>query len=175
MKHTGSAEPNVQQIKGEVTTTQSIIDHYLELNIQTKTNDQSKLKSSTAPQLISALDKEKQMLNVVVIYPSKAKDASEGKVIEFKFNMNQFSVSDKVDLFKKTNELICSDLINVSIAKDRLQRDYKKLENKLKIEVAEKKEIQIKKTELENKVLEISKGNANDALNKVISEKEAEI
>ena len=89
--------------------------------------------------------------------------------------MNQFSVSDKVDLFKKTSELICSDLISASVAKDRLQRDYKKLENKLKTKFAEKKTIQIKKIELENKVLQVSKGNENDALNKVISEKEVEI
>ena len=111
-------------IKGEVTTTQSIIDHYSELNIQTKTNDQNKLKSFVAPQLISALNKEKQMLRVAVIQPSNAKVPSEDKVIEFKFNMNQFSISDKVDLFKKTSELICSDLISASVAKDRLQKDY---------------------------------------------------
>ena len=46
-------------VKGEVTSTQSIIDHYLELNDQTKTNDWDKLKSTIAPQLISSLDKEK--------------------------------------------------------------------------------------------------------------------
>ena len=56
-----------------------------------------------------------------------------------------------------------------------MRRDYKKLENKFKTEVAEKKAIQIKKIGLAKKVLEISKGNANDALNKVISEKEDEI
>lgn len=89
--------------------------------------------------------------------------------------MNQFNISDKVDLFKKTNELICSNLIIASVAKDRLQKDYKKLENKLKTQVAEKKAIQIKKIELEKKVLQISKGNADDALNKIISEKEVEI
>lgn len=67
-------------IKGEVTTTQYIIDHYSELNIQTKTNDQDKLKSYVAPQLISALDKEKQMLKVAIIQPSKAKNSLEDKV-----------------------------------------------------------------------------------------------
>jgi hypothetical protein len=41
--------------------------------------------------------------------------------------------------------MICSDLIITSVAKDRLQRDYKKLENKLKTETAEKKALQIKK------------------------------
>ena len=123
-------------IKGETTTTQSIINHYSNLTTQTKTDNQSKLKSSSTPQLISALDKEKHMLKVEVIQPSKAKDVSEVRVTEFKFNMNQFSVSDKVYLFKQTSELICSDLISTSVAKDRLQRDYKKLENKLKTEIA---------------------------------------
>ena len=54
-----NSSPKIMIIKGEVTNTQSIIDHYSVLNIQTKTNDQSKLKSSISPQLISALDKQK--------------------------------------------------------------------------------------------------------------------
>ena len=115
------------------------------------------------------------MLKVAAIQPPKAKDTSEDKVTEFKFNMNQFNITNKVDLFKKTSELICSNLIIVSIAKDRMQKDYKKLENKLKTRVVKKKAIQIKKIELENKILQISKENADDALNKVISEKEDEI
>ena len=89
--------------------------------------------------------------------------------------MNQFSISDKVDLFKQTSELICSGLISASVGKDKLQKDYKKLENKLKTEVAEKKAMQIKKIELENKVLQITKGNADESLTKIISENEAEI
>ena len=56
-----------------------------------------------------------------------------------------------------------------------MQKDYKKLENKLKTEAAEKKAMQINKIDLEKKVLQITKGNANDALNKIILEKEAEI
>ena len=89
--------------------------------------------------------------------------------------MNQFSISDKVDLFKQTSELIWSDLISASVAKDRMQKHYKKLENKLKTEVVEKKAMHIKNIELEKKVLQITKGNADDALNKIILEKEAEI
>ena len=85
-------------------------------------------------------------MKVAVIHPSNAKDVSEDRVTKFKFNMNQLSVSDNVDLFKKTSELVFPYLISVSIFKYRLQRDYKKLENKLKNEVAEKKAIQIKKT-----------------------------
>ena len=132
-------------VKGEVTTTQSIIDHYSEPNDQTKTNDQDKLKSTAAPQLISALDKEKQMLKVAIIQPSKAKNVSKEKVTEIKFNMNQFSISDKVDLFKQTSELICLDLISASVAKYRLQKDYKKLENKLKTKLRRRKRFRSKR------------------------------
>ena len=81
------------------------------------------MKSTAAPRLISALDREKQMLKVAIIQPSKAKNTSEDKVTEIKFNMNQFSISDKVDMFKQTSELICSDLISTSVAKDKFQKD----------------------------------------------------
>ena len=53
--------------------------------------------------------------------------------------MNQFSVVDKADFFKQTSELIFSNLISTTVSKDKLFRDFKKLENKLKTEQAEKK------------------------------------
>ena len=105
------SSPNIMMVKGEVTTTQSVIDHYLELKDQIKFNDQDKLKSVATPHLISALAGENQMLKVSIIQPLKAKGNSKDKVTEIKFNMNQFSISGKVDLFKQTSELICSDLI----------------------------------------------------------------
>ena len=43
------SSPNTMIIKGETTTTQSIIDHYSDLNTQMKTDNQSKLKSSSTP------------------------------------------------------------------------------------------------------------------------------
>ena len=46
--------------KGEMTTTQSIIEHYSYLKAQMKIDKQSKLKSSSTPQRISALDKDKK-------------------------------------------------------------------------------------------------------------------
>ena len=49
------------------------------------------------------------------------------------------------------------------------------MENKLKTEAVEKKAMQIKKIELENKVLQITKGNVDNALKKIILQKEAEI
>ena len=52
---------------------------------------------------------------------------------------------------------------------------YKRLENKLNTEVAEKKAIQIKKNELGKEISQISKGNEDDALNRIVSEKEAYI
>ena len=74
---------NIMIVKGEVITTQSIIDQYSKLNIQTKTNDQDKLKSVVVAQLISALDKQKHMLKVAIIHPSKAKNASQDKSQNF--------------------------------------------------------------------------------------------
>ena len=56
------------------------------------------------------------MLKVAIIQPSKDKNNSEDKVTEIKFNMNQFSISDKVDMFEQTSELICSDLISAPVA-----------------------------------------------------------
>ena len=75
-------------VKGEVTTTQSIVDHYSELKDHIKLNDQDKLKSAATPQLISDLDREKQMLKVAIIHPLKAKGVSEDKATEIKFNVN---------------------------------------------------------------------------------------
>jgi hypothetical protein len=43
------------------------------------------------------------------------------------------------------------------------------LENKLKTKAVEKKAMQVKKIELEKKVLQITKGNVDDALNKIIA------
>ena len=54
------------------------------------------------------------------------------KITEFKLNMNQLSVVNKVDLFKQTSELICSNLISTIVSKDKFFRYFKKLESKLK-------------------------------------------
>jgi hypothetical protein len=63
------------------------------------------------------------------------------KITEFKFNMGQFSVADKVYLIKQTSEIIFSELISTFVSKDKLQRDFKRLENKLKTESGEKESI----------------------------------
>jgi len=60
--------------------------------------------------------------------------------------MRQFSIVDKVDLFKKTSEMVCSHLIRTFVSKEKIQRDYRKLENKLKTEQVEKNALQVKKT-----------------------------
>ena len=87
-------------------------------------------------------------------------------------NMNQFSVVDKVDLFKQTSELICSNLINTTVSKDKLFRNFKKLEGKLKTKQIEKKALRIKREEIENKILEINKAASNEAFNDIIQEKD---
>ena len=97
------------------------------------------------------------------------------KIIEFKLNMNQFRCVDKVDIFKKTGELICSNLNSTTIFKDKLVRDFKKLEGKLKTEQDKEKDLEIKKSELEKKIIEINQGKGNEAMNKIVEEKEAKI
>ena len=82
--------------------------------------------------MISALDRETQMMKIVVIQPTTVGDAQRKKITEFKLNINQFSVVDQVDFFKQTSGLICSNLISTTVSKDKLARDFKKLEGKLK-------------------------------------------
>ena len=48
-------------------------------------------------------------MNIAVIQPSKIGDILSDKVIEFKCNMSQFNVTNKVHLFKQTSELTCSE------------------------------------------------------------------
>ena len=108
-------------------------------------------------------------MRIAVIKPPKVGDMLNEKITEFKFNMGQFSVVDKVELFKQTSELICSDLISTFVSKDKLQRDFKRLENKLMTESAKKKALLIKKKKLEKKIKEISKGKGKETLNNLIS------
>ena len=89
--------------------------------------------------------------------------------------MSQFSIVDKVDIFKKTSELICSDLISTSVSKEKLQRDFRKLENKLRTKQAEKKALQINNRELEKKIVEVNKETGNNTLNSLLEEKDAKI
>ena len=66
-------------------------------------------------------------------------------------------------------------MISTSISKDKLFRDFKKLEGKIKTEQVEKKALQIKKEELEKKIVEINQWNSLEAMNKMIGEREVEI
>ena len=119
----------------------------MEITVLTKEEEikKGKMKDTRSPQLINALDKDTQLMRIAVIQPPKAGDMPTEKIIEFKLNMGQFSVIDKVDMFKQTSEIICFDLISTSVSKDKLQRDFKRLENRLKTESAEKKALLIKK------------------------------
>jgi hypothetical protein len=120
------------------------------------------MKDTQSPQLISVLHKDTQLMRIVVIQPPKAGDMPNEKITKLKFNVAQFSVVDKIYLFKQTSEIIFSDLISTYVSKEKLQRDFKRLENKLKTESAEKKASLIKKSELEKKIKEISKGKGKE-------------
>jgi hypothetical protein len=50
-------------------------------------------------------------------------------------------------------------LISTYVSKDKLVRDFKKLEGKIKTKQAVKKALQIKKADLEKKIVEINQGN----------------
>ena len=122
---------------------QSIIKSNTEL--KEKEITQGKMKDTKSPQLISDLDIDTQLMRIAMIQPLEAGDMPNEKITKFKFNIGQFSVVDKADLFKQTGEIICYDLISTFVSKDKLQRDFKRLENKLKTESAEKKTLLIKK------------------------------
>ena len=96
------------------------------------------------------------MMKIAMIQPTTVGEAHKKKITEFKLNMNQFNVVDKVDFFKQTSELICSNLINTIVSKDKLFRDFRKMEGRLKTEQVEKKALQIKKIDLEKKIVEIN-------------------
>ena len=88
--------------------------------------------------MLTTLDKESQMMKVVVIQPPITGKSTDKEITEFKLNMSQFNIVDKVDFFKQTGELICSDLIATSVSKDKLFRENKKLQNKVKTEMLKK-------------------------------------
>ena len=70
--------------------------------------------TSTAYQ---CLGQKSHLMEIVVIQPPLTNDPQGKKITEFKLNMSQFSIVDKVDLVKQTSELICSDLISTSVSK----------------------------------------------------------
>ena len=162
----------------EANTRKTLIENYGSLKLQASQERQLTkeiFRSIQPPQLISALDKKSQMMKIAIIQPTTIGDVQNKKITEFKLNMIQFSVVDKVDFFKQTSELICSNLISTTVSKDKLFRDFKKLEGKFKTEQAKKKSLQIKRTQLEKKIVEINKGVGNEAMNNIIQEKEVGI
>ena len=89
--------------------------------------------------MLTTLDKESQMLKVAVIQPPIRGKSSNKEITEFKLTMSQFSIVDKVDFFKQISELIYSNLIATSVSKDKLFKENKELQNKVKTQNAEKR------------------------------------
>lgn len=171
--------PTMETIVGKkVDTEKTLIEHYDSLKLeasQEREITEERLRSIQPPQLISALDKKSQMMKIGVIQPANVGESQRKKITQFKLNMNQFSVVDKVYFFKQTSELICSNLISTTVSKDKMVRDFKNLEGKLKTEQVEKKALQIKKSELAKKIVEINQGKVSETMNKIVEEKEADI
>lgn len=121
----------------KIDTERAIVQHYSSLKLQASQDSdvaEEEIRDDQSPQFISALDRRNQLMKIVVIQPTVDGEAQKRKVIEFKLGMNQFSVTDKVDFFRQTSELICSNLISTSVSKDKLFRDVKNLEGKVKTE-----------------------------------------
>lgn len=114
-------------------------------------------------------------MKVAVIQPSIRGQSIEKEITEFKLNMVQFSIVDKVDFFKQTSELICSNLIATLVSKDKLFKENKKLQDKVKTQNAKKRALQIKKDQLEKKLLDQSKQNGDNNMTLLIQERDAEI
>ena len=89
--------------------------------------------------------------------------------------MVQFSIVDKVDFFKQTSELIYSALIGTSVSMDKCFRENKKLQDKVKTQNVEKRALQIKKDQLEKKLLEQSKQSGDNNMTLLIQDKDVEI
>ena len=125
--------------------------------------------------MLTTLDKESQMMKVAVIQPPIRGQSTDKGITEFKLNMNQFSIVDKIDFFKQTSGPNCSDIIATSVSKDKLFRENKKLQNKVKTQNVEKRVLQIKKDQLEKKLLDQSKQAGDSNLTLLIQEKDTEI
>ena len=125
--------------------------------------------------MLTTLDKESQMLKVAVIQPPIRGKSSNKEITEFKLTMSQFSIVDKVDFFKQISELIYSNLIATSVSKDKLFKENKELQNKVKTQNAEKRALQIKKDQLEKKLLDQGKQVGDNNLTLLIQEKDTKI
>ena len=90
--------------KGKVIDTEkAILEHYSSLNMQAEKEShatQEHLRATQPQQLVTALDKKSQMMKVVVIQPPVRGVTPNKKITEFKLNMIQISVVDKVYFFK---------------------------------------------------------------------------
>ena len=103
-----------------IDTKKTIREHYADLVAasEIKRNQVWKqLRTEHPPQMLTTLDKESQMMKVAVIQPPIKGQSTNKEITEIKLNMGQFSIVDKVDFFKQTSELICSDLIATSVSK----------------------------------------------------------
>ena len=76
--------PTMETVIGEeVDTEKTLIEHYGSLKLQASQEremTEEKLRSTQPPQLISALDKNSQMMKIVVIQPATVGDAQNKKI-----------------------------------------------------------------------------------------------
>ena len=98
------ATPTITTEDGKVIDTEKTIrEHYADLAAASKIKRnqvREKLRTEHPPQMPTTLAKESQMMKVVVIQPPIKGQSTNKEITEIELNMGQFSIVDKVDLFK---------------------------------------------------------------------------
>ena len=98
------ATPTITTKDGKVIDTEKTIrEHYANLAAasEVKRNQvREQLRAEHPLQMLTTLDKKSQMMKVAVIQPPIRGQSNEKEITEFKLNMGQFSIVDKVEFFK---------------------------------------------------------------------------
>ena len=69
-----------------------------------------------------AIDNKEKTLNIALLEPREgsSKDSQEYKVSQLKIRLDQINMVDKIELHKRTREIIFTDLLQYTIRNDKL-------------------------------------------------------
>jgi hypothetical protein len=81
--------------------------------------------------LVIDKDIETNVLNIAVV--------DENKVLEMRIRMDQLNVLDQIDFHQKSNDIIYTDLLQLTLNISRIETKVSKLEGKIKKEKVVKK------------------------------------
>jgi hypothetical protein len=127
-------------------------------NIKIKQDLFPKLYQGTSKtRLLSALDFEKGRLNIAVLEPTTqtSKGVINYKVAKFSYDLNQIHLVDKMELHRKTGEMVCRDVIQASLGMKKLHNMSNKIKEQLRLEKLLTRTKQMRIEELENMMLKL--------------------